>query len=296
MALGTPHLRNVVYTAGACALSLAVITTMRLAGQHAEAAAPPAFTANELITVGTPSSSTPSPHTSAPATSTSATSTSGGQQAAMGGQHRRPSSADLPDGPPVPVRGSGTWHVVPGSTGAVGTGLVHTFSIEVEDGVQPPDGDAAFGHTVERVLGDPRGWTGSGEVALRRVDTGEPNLRIRLASQETARALCGFDLPYDTSCRVGGHVYLSAARWTRGAAAYRELDGYRQYMVNHEVGHFLGRQHEPCDAHGSPAPVMMQQTFSTANNDLADITGASPQQVDVPRDGKVCTANPWPYP
>jgi hypothetical protein len=292
MACGTPHLRKALYTAGACALSLAVITTMRLAGQHAEAAAPRAFTANELITVRAPSPSASSAHT--PPSSTSA---SAGQQAAMGGrQHRRPSSADLPDGPPFPVRGNGTWHVVPGNTGAVGTGLVRTFSVEVEDGVRLPDGDTSFSRTVDQVLDDPRGWTGSGEVALRRVDAGEPNLRIRLASQETARALCGFDLPYDTSCRIGDHVYLNAARWTRGAVAYRKLDEYRQYMINHEVGHFLGRQHEPCDAHGSPAPVMMQQTFSTANDELADITGAGPQQVHVPRDGKVCTTNPWPYP
>jgi hypothetical protein len=36
---------------------------------------------------------------------------------------------------------------------------------------------------------------------------------------------------------------------------------------------------------------MMQQSWSTANNDLAPL---NPQLI--PMDGKVCTANPSPYP
>ncbi|HEY5854374.1 MAG TPA: DUF3152 domain-containing protein [Aldersonia sp.] len=37
---------------------------------------------------------------------------------------------------------------------------------------------------------------------------------------------------------------------------------------------------------------MMQQTFGTANNDIAQL---DPQAV-VPMDGKVCRFNPWPFP
>jgi hypothetical protein len=39
---------------------------------------------------------------------------------------------------------------------------------------------------------------------------------------------------------------------------------------------------------------MMQQTFSVSNDGLADITAATPQGLTVPRDGRTCTANPWP--
>lgn len=201
--------------------------------------------------------------------------------------------ADLPAGPPVPVRGAGTWRVVPGGFGDTGT----PYTVEVEDGVVPPRGDAPFAAVVDHALAHPRGWRATGH-AFRRVDaSGAPELRIRLASQETARALCGFELPYDTSCRIGSSVYLSAARWTRGAHAFAgDLRGYRTYAVNHEVGHFLGRGHETCPADGAPAPVMMQQTFSTANDDLAAITVGTDQGVPITPDGRTCTPNPWPSP
>lgn len=199
------------------------------------------------------------------------------------------SAADLPAGPPFPQRGSGTWRVVPGTFGATGT----PYSVEVEDGVALPRGDAPFAAVVDHALAHPRGWRSAGH-AFRRVEHGA-QLRIRLASQETARALCGFELPYDTSCRIGSSVYLSSARWFRGAHAFgRDLRGYRTYAVNHEVGHFLGHGHEVCPADGAPAPVMMQQTFSTANDELAAITSGTDQGVAVAPDGRSCTPNPWP--
>ncbi len=277
MVFGKSRARNVAGTTAACALSLVAIGTARLAGPSAEAESW-SLPENALITVR-----------ALPSTTKAVT----GRVAATGA---RRSSAELPDGPPVPTLGYGTWHVVPGSGEVIGSGLVHTFSVEVEDGVRVADGDLAFGRTVERALGDPRGWTADGEVALRRVDEEEPDLRIRLTAQETARAVCGFELPFDTSCRIDGAVYLSAARWTRGATAFDDLDVYRQYMVNHEVGHFLGHSHEPCAVDGAPAPVMMQQTFSTDNDELARITRENPQQAVVPTDGKVCEPNPWPHP
>ncbi|MDN5717960.1 MAG: DUF3152 domain-containing protein, partial [Janibacter sp.] len=52
----------------------------------------------------------------------------------------------------------------------------------------------------------------------------------------------------------------------------KDLQLYRHYLVNHEVGHGLGKGHERCPRKGSPAPVMVQQTLSLHG----------------------CTANPWP--
>ena len=62
------------------------------------------------------------------------------------------------------------------------------------------------------------------------------------------------------------------------------------------LGHFFGGNHLPCPQNGGLAPVMMQQTLSTANNDLADLTTQNPQGIVIPRDGKVCQPNPWPFP
>ncbi|WP_367128416.1 DUF3152 domain-containing protein [Saccharothrix sp. HUAS TT1] len=201
------------------------------------------------------------------------------------------SGADLPAGPAFPERGAGTWHVVPPPATAA-NGIAYT--VEVEDGVVLPQGDDSFAAVVDHALRHPRGW--SVRHQLRRVGGDvEPELRIRLTSQETARALCGFELPYDTSCRVGSAVHLSTARWFRGAHTFGDdLRGYRVYAVNHEVGHFLGHGHEVCQQDGAPAPVMMQQTFSVANDELASITTGSDQGVVVTADGKVCTPNPWP--
>ncbi|MFE2755519.1 DUF3152 domain-containing protein [Actinosynnema sp. NPDC059335] len=202
--------------------------------------------------------------------------------------------ADLPDGPPFPERGAGTWHVVPppGAGGAAGTPYV----VEVEDGVVLPQGDDWFAAVVDYALRHPRGW--SGRHPFRRVGGDvEPELRIRLTSQATARSLCGFELPYDTSCRIGSAVHLSTARWFRGSHTYgRDLWRYRLYAVNHEVGHFLGLGHEVCPQDGAPAPVMMQQTLSADNDVLASITTGSDQGVVVVPDGKSCTPNPWPAP
>jgi hypothetical protein len=65
---------------------------------------------------------------------------------------------------------------------------------------------------------------------------------------------------------------INVDRWSNGAAAYgTDLTGYRQYLLNHEVGHALGRRHARCPTSGAPEPVMVQQTISL--------------------DG--CTPNPW---
>lgn len=63
------------------------------------------------------------------------------------------------------------------------------------------------------------------------------------------------------SCQNGSRVVLNAERWVDGAAAYGDdTAGYRRYLVNHEFGHALGRNHVGCPGRGRLAPVMMQQT------------------------------------
>ena len=68
-------------------------------------------------------------------------------------------------------------------------------------------------------------------------------------------------LGYSYTLGTGGRAVVNAARWLTGADAYPgPLPAYRQYLVNHEVGHLFGRGHESCPGAGQPAPVMMQQT------------------------------------
>ncbi len=206
----------------------------------------------------------------------------------------------LPDGGPFTETGTGTWHVVRGTTGQVGTGSRFQFkyTVEIEDGVDTFGfgGDESVAKMVDSTLGNPKSWAHDGKFAFQRIDQGEPDFRISLSARESSRKACGFDIPIDSSCFNADlrRVVLSEVRWVRGALAFEgDIGSYRQYLVNHEVGHAIGyHQHQPCETDGGLAPVMMQQTFGTKNDDIAAL---DPGGV-VPMDGKRCRFNPWPYP
>lgn len=133
---------------------------------------------------------------------------------------------------------------------------------------------ANFREIVEEALTDPRGWSLGGAV---RFDAGrsDPDIHIWLASpSEVAAAHPTCDELF--SCRVEADVYINVERWRHGATGKWQLplDDYRRYVVNHEVGHWLGLQHRGCPARDADAPVMLQQTI--------DLQG--------------CRARVWPLP
>ncbi|MFC3961809.1 DUF3152 domain-containing protein [Nocardia jiangsuensis] len=206
----------------------------------------------------------------------------------------------LPDGGPFTEVGAGTWRVVPGGTEQVGHGTQYVFryTVEVEDGVDTAayGGDAAVAKMVDSTLANPKSWSHDSRFGFRRVDQGDPDFRVALSTRASTRKSCGFDIPIDSSCYNADseQVVLSEARWVRGAPAFEgDIGSYRQYLVNHEIGHAIGyHQHQPCETDGGLAPVMMQQTFGTDNNAIATL---DPSGV-VPMDGKRCRFNPWPYP
>jgi Protein of unknown function (DUF3152) len=204
-------------------------------------------------------------------------------------------SAELPGGGPFSVRGAGTWRVIPGEDMLFGTGQLFTYTVEIEDGVELEGGPLGFAATVDSTLRNPKSWIGSGRYQFQRIDNPRTAvLRISLTSQETTRALCGFRIPFDASCwQPDAHrVVINTARWARGAVAFQgNVVQYQQYVVNHEVGHGLGFPHIACDAQGHLAPVMMQQTWSVADNDLAALNTDH-----VTADGLVCQPNAWPFP
>ena len=216
-------------------------------------------------------------------------------------------TAELPEGGEYTQAGAGTWHTVPGEGPQVGSASeVYTYTIEVEDGLDPGSytGDEAFATAVEGTLSDPRSWTGNGEVSLQRVgEDQEPDFRVSLTSPETLKRtdLCGFGIPYEASCYrrdSDNRVVINLARWARGAKAFEyELTAYRQYAINHEVGHALRNNHVGCAEEGALAPVMMQQSFGVANDYVAQLNENETSNKDaVPADGKVCKPNAWPNP
>jgi hypothetical protein len=197
-------------------------------------------------------------------------------------------AAALPAGGAYTVQGTGAFSIVKGTGKVVGSGPLHRYTIEVENGITGVN-VAQFVALVQSTLADPRSWSGHG-VSLQRVDSGPVDFRVSLTSAMTVRTLCGYDVPIETSCFAAksfttgatvDRVVLNVARWVRGDANYiGDLTAYRQYMINHEDGHALGHMHaHECLADGL-APTMMQQTFGLRSAAT----------------GKMCQANPWPYP
>jgi hypothetical protein len=139
---------------------------------------------------------------------------------------------------------------------------VHTFRVEVEIGAQGPSVADALA-TIEAVLGHPAGWTATGKHAFQHLGSETPALSILIATPETVDRLCA---PLDTegyfSCRNGKRAVLNVERWKAGVPHWTvSLEEYRAYLINHEVGHYLGMGHVTCPAAGEPAPVMQQQSI-----------------------------------
>ena len=80
----------------------------------------------------------------------------------------------------------------------------------------------------------------------------------------------------ELSCTVYPYVLINDERWRKATDSYNNanlsLDSYRQMVINHEVGHYLGHDHVTACGVGGAAPVMLQQS-----------TGL-----------RGCTGNSWP--
>ncbi|MDP9430489.1 MAG: DUF3152 domain-containing protein, partial [Actinomycetota bacterium] len=176
-------------------------------------------------------------------------------------------------------QGAGTVTVVPGSSQVYGTGPLQRFVVEVEDGIEV-DGPS-FAAAVEKTLGDPRSWGNGGRMSFQRVGqeqaaSGGYDFKVTLISPGNMETYCpGVGTGGYTSCRYGDRAVINLARWATAVPDYQgDIPTYRQYVINHEVGHALGNGHRPCPGAGQVAPVMQQQTFGLQG----------------------CVKNAWPYP
>lgn len=200
-----------------------------------------------------------------------------------------PSTSPAPPSPPAPspsrspvvtaVPAAGTGRFDFSGTGGERVGgaghlVRYTVATEQGSGVDPEE----FAAAVHATLGDSRSWIAGGKVSFQRVAAGQPSeLTVHLATPGTTDTMCakrGVRTRGEVSCRGGRDVIINLKRWHLGVAWYPHLPDYRDMVVNHEVGHFLGNGHAICPREGAPAPVMARQTFGLEG----------------------CVRNPWPYP
>ncbi|MFD5690865.1 DUF3152 domain-containing protein [Streptomyces rubiginosohelvolus] len=205
------------------------------------------------------------PEPTPPPTPTPAPSASAGTDASREGDALGPED--------IPASGPGTFTVA--RAGVTPKGRGSAYRVEVENGIGvDPDRAAA---DIAAVLADPRGWSHGGERSFRQVADGSAGLVIRIATPATTDRMCGeygLNTRGEVNCRGGEKVMVNLKRWQLGSPQFDgPVSEYRALIVNHEVGHWLGRGHETCPGKGRPAPAMMQQ-----------IDGL-----------KGCVANAWPY-
>ncbi|WP_310376710.1 DUF3152 domain-containing protein [Catenuloplanes atrovinosus] len=220
-----------------------------------------------------------------------------------------PSSSPSPSPSPkavtdeqVPDSGEGAYDTARGSQHVIGTGrTLITYRVEVERGVDwgelTPVMTDDFAASIEDVLEHPQGWIGSAENPVtepehgvhnqswrfQRVSGPQYSVRIRLASPGTVDNVCrsvGLDTEGKFSCKVGNIIMINLRRWLQGSGV-ATVDEYPAAVINHEMGHYLGFDHQGCSGPGELAPIMMQQSL--------DLAGCKPNVYPFTKDGEFVT-------
>ena len=131
-----------------------------------------------------------------------------------------------------------------------------------------------WGNDIRKILIDPRGWTKYGysfEECACTTPKQCNGLRITLCREKNIVKICQFDgfSCYDPETH---DIYVHYGNWMgrdhpeNKSLSSMPIDRYRTYIINHEVGHSLGLEHDTnCAGPGQPASVMQQMTRGSAH-------------------------------
>ena len=132
---------------------------------------------------------------------------------------------------------------------------------------------------IHRILADPRGWTGSGyefsettEKAYHVLIKKVPSHVMDEQFKSTPR-LRGLSVTITYKGKKPSEIWINQQNWMNKPKDFvgsRKL--YREYLIQHEMGHALGRGHSPTRGVQNNCPVMYQQTKGTRS---------------------ICQSNPW---
>ncbi|RSS83192.1 DUF3152 domain-containing protein [Streptomyces sp. WAC06614] len=270
------RMRRTLLTAAACAAGAAAGLAALLAPQDAPSAGSAAALRPEPRSTATDTATdTEQRPSAAPSAQAPGARAPGSPSHDPGAAHTAGPGASRASRGEVPRSGPGTFTASRLSGDSHGSGTVRRYRVEVEEGSGVEPDQAA--REVEAILADRRGWIRDPQYAFRLTGQGEVDFTVRIATPTTTDRLCEVTTPElvgETNCRAGHDVVVNLKRWQQGSP---QFDGpvaeYRALIVNHEVGHEIGRGHETCPGPGKPAPAMMQQ--------LKGLLG--------------CRSNAWPY-
>lgn len=177
-------------------------------------------------------------------------------------------SVELITGATVPKLATPAWMTPP----APASPRVVSYSVSTRGNITADL--AEFKSIVNSTLNDPRGWTRLGVGFSEVASGGDFTVFLSEASQMTTFSATGCDTTY--SCNVGSAVIINQDRWLGSSPSWSgaggDLASYRQMVVNHETGHWLGHGHRSCGGANQAAPIMQQQSMSMQG----------------------CTTNAWP--
>lgn len=123
----------------------------------------------------------------------------------------------------------------------------------------------SFQAKVKIILTDPKGWRRANIDFVETSDKKKTLYVITLAPNKFITKTCGFK---NMSCTIMKHniCFINLQRWLSGSPhSNMNLNQYRYYVVNHEVGHMLDLDDYFKKAKGqeigTPGPVMVQHTL-----------------------------------
>jgi hypothetical protein len=116
---------------------------------------------------------------------------------------------------------------------------------------------------IKSVLHDSNGWIKFGYSFIEVNE--DANFIITIAPNRIIKRICNFT---GLSCADSTNpkrkiIYLNLERWLNGSKKSKlSLDKYKNYMINHETGHILGKGHLKSKDFkpNTICPIMVQQT------------------------------------